>query len=203
MTPNTTALILIGYQNDYYATDGALHHYLEDSDGVRASLARTVELIGHLAETDTTLIETPIVFTADYSELNEPVGILAAIRDEQAFKAETSGAAGVAELERFRPRILSIPGKRGMNAFVGTQLEEVLRQRGVEDLILAGSVASICIDSTGRSAVERGFRVHFAADCITGRTPFEHSFYCEQVFPLYGQVSSARALIERLTDNSV
>lgn len=198
MTPEATALILIGYQNDYYAPDGILHRFLEDSAAVRQSLERTVDLVARLAPTAVTLIDTPIVFTQDYSELHEPVGILAAIRTVRAFQAGTDGAAAVAELQPWRPRILSIPGKRGLNAFVGTQLEDSLRARGIEGVVLLGSVASICIDSTGRAAAEKGFRVHFVSDCITGRTRVEHQFYCEQVFPLYGQVMTASALADHL-----
>ena len=199
MTPKTTALILIGYQNDYYAPDGLLHNFLEDSDYVRRSLANTVALVDRLVATGVTLIETPIVFTNNYSELHEPVGILAAIRDVQAFKAGTVGSAGVAELEPYRGRILSIPGKRGLNAFVGTYLEDELRQRSIEDVVLLSSVASICIDSTGRSAAERGFLVHFVGDCITGRTLVEQRFYCQDIFPLYGRVITAQALGDLLS----
>ncbi len=201
MTPNTTALILIGYQNDYYALDGALHGLLEDSGYVRRSLDNTVALLGRLALSGVAMIETPIVFTADYSELRDPVGILAAVRDMRAFEAGTHGSARVAELQPYGGRILSIPGKRGLNAFAGTRLEDELRGRGIEDVAMLGSVASICIDSTGRSAAERGFRVHFVGDCITGRTLFEHGFYCQNVFPLYGQVTTARALGDRLLAN--
>jgi nicotinamidase-related amidase len=198
MAPDTTALVLIGYQNDYYAPNGVLHHFLEDSASVRASLACTVSLVERLAPTPITMIETPIVFTRDYSELQDPVGILAAIRDARAFQAGTLGVGTAAELLPYRNRILSVPGKRGLNAFMGTHLEEELRARAITDVVLCGSVASICIDSTGRSAAERGFRVTVLSDCITGRTRVEQDFYCQQVFPLYAEVLTAEVLAERL-----
>jgi nicotinamidase-related amidase len=198
MTPHTSALILIGYQNDYYRTDGVLHGYLEGSDYVRQSLARTLTLVDRLVPTDVLMIETPIVFTDDYRELSNPVGILAAIRDLGAFRAGQPGSARVQEFEPYRERILSVPGKRGMNAFVGTRLDEELRQRQIEDVVLAGSVASICIDSTGRSAAERGYRVHFAGDCITGRTLIELDLYLKTIFPLYGRVINSSELVDQL-----
>jgi hypothetical protein len=83
----------------------------------------------------------------------------------------------VPEFGRFRDRILSVPGKRGLNAFVGTHLEETLWVRGITDVVFCGSVASICIDSTGRYAAEHDFRVVVVGDCITGRTHVEHGFY--------------------------
>ena len=198
MSPHTTALILIGYQNDYYRPDGVLHGFLEGSEYVRRSLATTLALVERLAPTAVSLIETPIVFTDDYSELRDPVGILAAIRDMQAFRAGQPGSARVAEFAPYGERILTVPGKRGMNAFVGTRLDEVLRERRIQDVILLGSVASICIDSTGRSAAERGYRVHFVSDCITGRTLVELELYLKTIFPLYGRVLSSSELVTRL-----
>jgi nicotinamidase-related amidase len=198
MKPHTTALVLIGYQNDYYRTDGVLHGHLEGSEYVRQSLAATLALIERLVPTDVLMIETPIVFTDDYRELTDPVGILAAIRDLGAFRAGQPGSARVREFEPYRDRILSVPGKRGMNAFFGTRLDEELRQRQIEDVVLAGSVASICIDSTGRSAAERGYRVHFVGDCITGRTLVELDIYLKTIFPLYGRVVRSAALADEL-----
>ena len=198
MAPETTAIVLIGYQNDYYAPNGVLHHFLENSASVRTSLLRTVALVEQLASTPATIIETPIVFTHDYSELRDPVGILAAIRDARAFQVDTWGVGTAEELLPYQHRILSIPGKRGLNAFLGTRLEEELRARAITDVVLCGSVVSICIDSTGRSAAERGFHVTILSDCITGRTRIEQDFYCQQIFPLYAEVLTAADLAERL-----
>lgn len=198
LCPCHTALVLIGYQNDYYSTEGILHKFLEDTPSVRASLRRTVDLLENLAPTEITIIETPIVFTRDYQELQNPVGILAAIRDAKAFQADTWGGETVPEFAPFRDRILSVPGKRGLNAFVGTRLEETFRARGITDLVFCGSVASICIDSTGRHAAEQGYRVAVVGDCITGRTRVEHEFYHQNVFPLYAEVLTAAELTRRL-----
>lgn len=195
------ALILVGYQNDYYSPQGILHDFLEDSVAVRVSLHRTVELMQRLASQDVPFIETPIVFTPDYQELNEPVGILAAIRDQGAFQAGRAGSEQVAEFAPLRHRITSVPGKRGLNAFVGTRLEEILRGLAVTHLYLCGSVASICIDSTGRFAAERGFLVSVVSDCITGRTKVEHDFYIQHVFTLYADVLTSHQAAERITQS--
>lgn len=198
-----SALILIGYQNDYYSTDGILHGFLEDSGAVRASLDRTLELMQRLAPTNVPFIETPIVFTPDYHELNEPMGILAAIRDTRAFQAGMVGSQQVAEFGPLGDRITEVPGKRGLNAFVGTRLEELLRSQEITHLYLCGSVASICVDSTGRYAAERGFHVTVVADCVTGRTHLEHDFYMKNVFTLYADVLNSGQVADRITQGEL
>jgi nicotinamidase-related amidase len=194
--PSKTAVILIGYQNDYFAPDGALVGALEDVEGRRRMLANTVSLLEVLAPTETTLISTPIMFTKDYAELVDPTGILKIIVDVGAFKEAEKGSETIPELAAFGDRILEIPGKRGLNAFSNTELDEILKSKGIEDVVLAGVVTSICIDSTGRAAHERGYRVSVLEDCTAGRTLFEQEFYCERIFPLYAKVLQSNSLLE-------
>lgn len=198
-----SALILIGYQNDYYSPSGILHGFLEDSGQVLASLKQTVSLLRLLAPMDVPFIETPITFTADYEELRQPVGILAAIREYRAFQSGAPGARQVTEFEAFGDRIRTVPGKRGLNAFVGTDLEATLRSEGATDLYFCGSVASICIDSSGRYAAERGFDVTVVSDCVTGRTRVEHDFYVTSIFPLYARVLNAQEAAARIADREL
>lgn len=194
MNIHTTAIVLIGFQKDYFSENGVLHDVIENS--AASVLANTVKLLELLQSTEVTFISTPIYFTRDYSELVNPVGILKVIQDAGAFRKDTEGSETIAELSRYGDRILTVEGKRGLNAFHSTHLENVLLTRGITDVVLAGVVTSICIDSTARSAFERGFKVHVLADCTAGRTEYEHAFYCSEVFPLYSHVINSQELLE-------
>jgi nicotinamidase-related amidase len=198
MDPKHTALVLIGYQNDYFAADGILHQVIEESSRVTGTLANTIDLVKHLQSTPLLVVTTPIVFTPDYSELLEPVGILKTVKELGAFKAGTKGVETIPELLRFGERIIEVPGKRGLNAFSNTDLDNLFQQRGITNVVLAGVATSICIDSTGRSAYERGYKVSVLSDCTSGRTTFEQDFYCENVFPLYAEVLNHEQLLQRL-----
>ena len=50
------------------------------------------------------------------------------------------------------------------NSFVGTGLEELLRQNGIDDLVVAGMMTSMCVDSTVRAAVDLGHEVTLVHD---------------------------------------
>ncbi|MBO3462496.1 cysteine hydrolase family protein [Aetokthonos hydrillicola Thurmond2011] len=198
MNPQKTALILIGYQNDYFAVDGILHNVVEESSQVTNVLANTVDLIEQLLPTPVLLIATPIIFTPNYEEIVYSVGILKIIKEVGAFQAGTKGAEIVSELLPFKERIIEVSGKRGLNAFSSTQLDLILKQRQITDVVLAGTVTSICIDSTGRAAYESGYRVTILSDCTSARTNFEQNFYCENIFPLYANVISHAQLLNQL-----
>jgi len=191
-----TALLLIGFQNDYFAKDGILHAVIEESSRVSGVLKNTLNLLDYSAEVFDLVVSTPIHFTDDYAELEDPVGILRTIKEVGAFRAEKSGAETIPEFKPYADIITEVPGKRGLNAFSNTHLEELLRSNDIEHLVLAGTVTSICIDSTGRHAADLGFKVTVLSDCTSSRTIFEQDFYCENVFPLYGTVRNSSTLIE-------
>ena len=180
------ALVLIGFQNDYFAKDGILNSVVEESINVLNIVKNIEALISACLDSEEfIIISTPINFTQDYSELNEPVGILKTIKEVGAFQAGNRGAEAIDEIKQFGDQIIEVKGKKGLNAFAGTELQRILDDNQVTDVFLAGCVCSICIDSTGRSASEKGFKVTMIGDCITGRTMFEHQYYLENIFPLY------------------
>jgi nicotinamidase-related amidase len=198
MNPERTAIILIGFQNDYFLPTGVLYQVIEAAARASKVLANTLDLVARLAKTPVTLICTPISFTPDYSELKDPVGILKAVRDLGAFQHGKEGSETIAELRQFGDRILSVPGKRGLNAFSNTALDAVLKERGIEDVVIAGVVTSICVDSTGRFAAEQGYRTTILSNCTSGRTEIEQSFYIDNIMPLYARVMDSSALLGAL-----
>ena len=54
--------------------------------------------------------------------------------------------------------------KRAPNAFLGTDLERRLRSEGIDQLVVAGMMTSMCVDATVRAAVDLGFAVTVVGD---------------------------------------
>ncbi|POO03562.1 Isochorismatase-like [Trema orientale] len=63
-----------------------------------------------------------------------------------------------------RPKDDVILEKTTYGAFQSTRLEEVLRERGVEEVIVTGVNTNVCCETTSREAFMRGFRVFFSTD---------------------------------------
>ncbi|WP_430679761.1 cysteine hydrolase family protein [Leptolyngbya sp. AN10] len=198
MNSQDTALLLIGFQNDYFASTGTLRDMIEDPDQTAEVIANIVNLL-QLEALSVLMIAAPIFFTEDYEELVEPIGILKKIKEVRAFQQRSSGSAMIDQLQPFRDRILEVPGRRGFNAFIDTQLHQVCQRQGIKNLVLTGAIASICVDSTGRYAQEQGYRVTILSDCIAARTSFEHQFYCDNIFTTYADVITSHELLKKLT----
>ncbi|MBW8183022.1 cysteine hydrolase [Shewanella nanhaiensis] len=198
MNIQNTALLLIGYQNDYFAKDGILHSALENSEQVGTILSNSLKLIKTLLPTDAVIAATPIIFTPDYSELNDPIGILKIIKDNGAFRSNTLGAATIDEVESMSADIITLPGKRGLSCFSNTELHKVLQENKITDVIIAGAVTSLCIDTAGREAADLGYRVTIISDCTVARTTFEQEYYLNEIMPLYANVMSSKDIEKSL-----
>lgn len=201
LDPKKTALLLVGLQNEWFHPEGALKGLIEGQAANRGTLENTLNAARAAAKTETLVVLSPTVFQPGYPELVEPVGVLASIKDAGAFQAGMVGSAYVDEAMAMiedAQRSLQLPGKHGLNSFNGTQLEKDLRAAGITDIVLAGVVTSLCVDTNARTAYELGFRVHVLEDCIAGRTEIEDKIYCEEIFPMYANVLSSAEFMEAI-----
>lgn len=196
--PASTAILLIGYQRDYFDEKGALHEVIEESSRVSGTLGNTKAMLDGLADSSVTMISTPIVFSETYNELENPIGILKVIKDVEAFKIGTPGAETIDLIEQFGDRILEISGKKGFDAFSNTELLETLVAKGITCVVIAGAVTSICVNATALRAFDEGFDVMVLEDCTSGRTTLEQDMFCTEIFPLFTEVLSHSRLLERI-----
>ncbi len=193
--PGTTALILIGYQRDYFDSDGILYGVVEEELRSGNTLQNTLGLIDAFKETNLSMVRTPLVFSENYEELDNPIGILKTIRDVKAFRQGTRGGETIDAISAYGDRIEEVRGKLGFNAFAQTGLESMLRDRNIKSVIITGCVTSICINATALHAFESGFEVTILSDCTSSRTAVEQEFFCETVFPLFAKVRTSKELI--------
>lgn len=82
---------------------------------------------------------------------------------------------------------LILPARTTLSAFAGSSLESMLRERGIEHLVIAGPFANIGPDSTGRDGVELGFHITMLTDCTSAATPEELKAAVEVTWPRFAQ----------------
>ncbi len=188
------AVILVGYQNDYFAENGILRGVVEEPGRVDEVLKNSISLIKKLIPTEATILATGIVLTPSYRALANSTGILDKIKEVGAFTQGTPGAEIIDEIKQFGNKITFVTGKEGFNSFQDTDLDKLLKSKGIKQVWVAGMVTSLCIDSTARAAYEKGYQVSILEDCCSARTPLEQEFFCQNVFPLYAKVISSSEL---------
>ncbi len=88
--------------------------------------------------------------------------------------------------------------KQCWGAFLGTNLDDYLRQRNVTQVILTGVATSAGVESTARSAYDLGYNVVLVVDAMTDRDAEAHRFGVEKLFPRLGETTTTADLLKML-----
>ncbi len=88
--------------------------------------------------------------------------------------------------------------KKTWGAFATTDLEAILRARGVTQVVVTGVATGSGVEATARQAFEAGFNVTLATDAMTDIRPEAHDYSLAKVFPRLGETGTADEVIALL-----
>jgi nicotinamidase-related amidase len=183
--PARTALVLIEYQNEFTSPGGVLHDAVAGVMDNTGMLGKTSALVEKARAAGVTIMHAPITFAPGYGELSKhPYGILKGVVDGNAFVKGSWGAAIVDDLAPAETDIV-IEGKRGLDTFASTNLDFILRSKGIDTIILAGFLTNCCVESTMRTGYENGFRVITLTDCTAATSQEEHDNALKYDYPMF------------------
>jgi nicotinamidase-related amidase len=104
------------------------------------------------------------------------------------------------------PELRPAPGepvfdKPGFGAFAFTDLDRVLRQWGVENLVLTGVTTDCCVHAVLREAIDRGYDCLVLEDCVGASRRVYHDAaltLVKKASGVFGAVSDSAAFIGAL-----
>jgi len=90
------------------------------------------------------------------------------------------------------------------SAFISgsSQLDAQLKSRGIDTLLIAGTVTNVCCESTARDAMMLDYKVIMLSDCNAARTDEEHAAALNTFMMFFGDVMTANEAIARLAAQS-
>jgi biuret amidohydrolase len=91
--------------------------------------------------------------------------------------------------------------KPGKGAFYQTDLESMLKNRGIENLLVAGVTTEVCVNTTVREANDRGYRCIVLGDCCASYFPEFHEMGLKMIKAqggIFGWVSDSAKLLAAL-----
>ena len=196
--PTTTAVVLIEYQNDFTSDGGVLHGAVEAVMAKTDMLDKTQDVVDAARRAGATVMHAPITFHEGYNEISShPYGILKGVVDGNAFVKGTWGAAIVDELTP-REGDIVIEGKRGLDTFASTNLDFILRSKGITTIALGGFLTNCCVESTMRSGYENGYQVITLNDCVAATSVEEHENALAYDYPMFSRPMSSAEFIGAL-----
>jgi ureidoacrylate peracid hydrolase len=88
--------------------------------------------------------------------------------------------------------------KTRYSAVLGSNIVDLLRRSGVENVIVTGVTTDVCAGNTAEGLMQKDFHVVVAWDGTAALDRLEHELYLARIFGLYGDVMPTSEIIERL-----
>ncbi len=198
--PARTAVVLVEYQNDFTSDGGALHGAVKEVMDEPGMLENTRRLGDEAREAGATIVHAPISFAPGYGELGDPdkvYGILKGVIDSNAFVKGTWGAEICEQMAPAEADII-VEGKRGLDTFATTNLDFILRSRDVDTVVLGGFLTNCCVESTMRTAYEKGYDVITLTDCTAATSSEEQQAAVSQDYPMFSQTMTSEQVVGAL-----
>lgn len=189
------ALLVIDMQNDFCSPEGKM-----------AKIGRNITLIQGMIPYLSKLleicrsVEMPIIFTKmTQSSWTDSLVWVDKLKSGSARK----GTWGCEFYVGFEPHDTDwIVEKHRYSSFVNTDLDTILRARGIDTIIISGVNSDQCVDATAKHAFQLDYYVLLVKDCIATDSEELTQAVLKMAEKSYAWVFSSKEIIEILMDKS-
>ncbi len=170
-SPETTALLAIDFQKEFFAE--GIGECLEE---MRSILPRVSRLIGLARQLECKVIHTRESYKPDLSDVSPYRKSLGYVgRPGPLGRFCILGEPGHEFVEEAKPLLNeTVIDKASFGAFYNTDLNGLLKEDGIDHIIMCGITTQCCLHSTLREAVDRGYWCLTVADCCAASEPGMH-----------------------------
>ncbi|MBI2372266.1 MAG: cysteine hydrolase [Deltaproteobacteria bacterium] len=185
--PRHAAVLVVDVQNDFCAEGG-----IYDALGIDMSLVRP--MVSRLARflDEARRAGVPILFVRSTFDdwVDSPVW---REQRQRRFRGryirwcetDTWGAEFYEVAPQAGERVIV---KHRLSAFIDTDLELILRSRGVRTLIVTGIATNVCVESTVRDGFMKDYYMVVLSDCTAARSKEAHEAALQNIEVYFGQV---------------
>ncbi len=207
--PDRTALLVIDMQRDFLEPGGFGESLGNDVSHLWRAVEPTAALLAACREVGLTIIHTREGHLPDLSDcppakLRRGAPSMRIGDPGPRGRILIRGEEGHAIVDELAPApgepVIDKPGK---GAFYATGLDDVLRQRGIDSLVVTGVTTEVCVHTTVREANDRGYECLVLADCVGSYFPEFQRVGLEMISAqggIFGWVATSPVFIAALRD---
>lgn len=210
-----SAVIVVDMQNDFASPGGMFHRAGVDISAIEAIVEPTRNVLRVARRAGVLVVYLKMAFQPDLSDAppTSPTGVkhlpmhagdVVEAPDGSVSRILIRDTWNTEIIEELRPQQGDeVLYKNRYSGFFGTGLDELLRERGIEQLVFVGATTSVCVESTLRDAMFRDYHCLVLEDCTaepigadTLRSNHEATLLVLQI--LFASISNSHALIDAL-----
>jgi biuret amidohydrolase len=206
--PKTTALVMIDFQRDFVDPGGFGEALGNDVKQLQVTIAPTKAILEGARKAGMLVIHTREGHRPDLSDC--PPSKL--VRGKGKVRIGDPGPMGRILVRGeighdIVPELYPIAGevvidKPGKGAFFATDLELILRDRGIKTLMVCGVTTEVCVNTTVREANDRGYECVVLSDCVGSYFPDFQRMALEMIKAqggIFGWVSDSKRALAALS----
>jgi nicotinamidase-related amidase len=194
-----TAFVLVDPYNDFFADDGKIYPLVKE-------VAESVGLHEHIRELLAAVRAAGVQVViaphrrwhpGDLEGWLRPGPAQARLAERRLYAAGTIGGEWYPDFAPLDGDVVATE-HWGISGFAHTDLDQQLRQRGVEHVTLAGLTAPGCVEGTGRWAMELGYAVTLVKDATASFSKEWMHAAVELNGPLYAEVLTTAEVVDAI-----
>ena len=192
LDPSRTAVINIHWQYDIVKPEGVFGPFFADGVQRHGVIAKNEQLRRAARAAGAHVIHIRTAFRPGYTDLIANCPLLVLVEERKALLGATRGPALAEELTPEAGELVITHTR--LTGFHGTDLDGVLRGRGIETVVFSGVATDHAVQGTAREAVNHGYRTLIVSDACSAATDEAHQAALD-TFTLLGEIVTTEDIV--------
>jgi ureidoacrylate peracid hydrolase len=191
--PSHTAILVVDTQHEWAGPDGYMAKEGYGIEAAKVILPKLKKLLDNGRKAGVPIIIIGHVGSSENEWYHSDVFLEHFQRTHKGAYVEYPVCEKGSSHVDFMPEVQPLPGdcvvyKHRYSAFVNTDLDIILRSKGIRTVIVSGMATDVCSGGTARDAFYHNYYVVFLKDCNAGTTEEAHNRECQMIDQWFGEV---------------